>query len=585
MMVLAATNLWAGPIDANRAREIAKAFFSQEATRSASCDVELEWAGRDIAAPTASKSSTLSSVDALLYIFNRSDRAGFVIVAGEECANPIIAYSDDGCFDVDNMAPSTRAILSAWSRQIDAMPSVSLGSASPSSLVQAGQGKEMCYYNTALWDQEEPYNWECPIISGYRALTGCVATAMAIVCHYNKWPEKGTGTISEYSYTDDYDNDYHTIAAHTLGRTYNYGNMVHNYSNGYTTTQGNEVAALMYDLGTSVKMAYHYYASGTYSEYVADAMSAHFGYSKAALLKYRDYYSDSEWYRMLKENLDKCGPTLYSGVGEEGGHAFIVDGYTDKNYFHFNFGWSGYGNGYFMTPDIEFYEAQDAIFGLVPDKDGTSQYSDYLVLYSGGSYNGIECNTDTFEKNKPFEASIGYYANLGVVCFNGSVALAVCDKDDNVKQIVFERKNISLDAGYMNASSQSGLTITCDIASGDKLRVVYKGEYSADWQVMYGISDDIVDEILIGGGATMDNIADAVSLRYEKGDSGKRKLVIKSSLDIDYICTKTSNATTVALGSCTAGGESVIEFDSSTAGDYKLTFSNDRSSYSLDLRL
>ena len=102
---------------------------------------------------------------------------------------------------------------------------------------------------------------------------------------------------------------------------------------------------------------------------------------------------------------------------------------------------------------------------------------------------------------------------------------------------------------------------------------------------MYGISDDIVDEILIGGGATMDNIADAVSLRYEKGDSGKRKLVIKSSLDIDYICTKTSNATTVALGSCTAGGESVIEFDSSTAGDYKLTFSNDRSSYSLDLRL
>ena len=588
MMVLAATNLWAGPIDTNRAREIAKAFFSQEATRSASCDVELEWAGRDIAAPAASKSSTISSDDALLYIFNRSDRAGFVIVAGEECANPIIAYSDDCRFDVDNMAPSTRAILSAWSRQIDAMPSVSLGSASPSSLAAAGYGKELCYYNTALWDQDQPYNRECPVINGYKSLTGCVATAMAILCYYNKWPERGTGTISEYSYTDDYDNGYHTIAANTLGRTYNYDNMVHNYSNGYNSAQGDEVAALMYDLGTSVKMYYHYYASATFSEYVAEAMSTYFGYSKEALLHYRDDFSSDDWDRMLKENLDKCGPTLYGGVGNEGGHAFVLDGYTDKNYFHFNFGWSGYNNGYFLTPNIEFYANQDAIFNLVPDRDGTSQYRDYLYLmdytWNGRYYRGIECETTTFEKGVPFDATAGCFLNYGITDFDGEVAIAVCDKDDNIKQIL-QKNDTKLPSRYLSYAYYYDLSIDCSLADGDKLRIVYKGNYSDSWQIMYGTSDDVVDEILIGSAGTTENIADAVSLRYEKVGNGNRKLVIKSSLDINYNCTKLSNGTTISVGSCSANGEAVIEFSASESGDYKLTFSSDSSSYSLDLRL
>lgn len=44
---------------------------------------------------------------------------------------------------------------------------------------------------TALWNQNAPYNNLCPKISGSSTPTGCVATALAIVMKYNRWPDPG----------------------------------------------------------------------------------------------------------------------------------------------------------------------------------------------------------------------------------------------------------------------------------------------------------------------------------------------------------------------------------------------------------
>ena len=587
MLLFIVVNAIAQPIGENRAREIAKAFFACRTTRSASNDVELEWSGRNLYTTPSTQAATTTNDDALLYIYNSSDNSGFVIVAGQMCDTPIIAYSNEQGFDFDNMAESTREILAAWSRQIEASKPTIAKQKSATTLAEESYGKVVCQYDTALWDQIEPYNRECPVIDGYRSLTGCVATAMAIICYYNKWPERGTGTTQSYGYYDNYYN-YRYIDAYTLGRTYDYQNMLFNYSNGYSSTEGDAVAALMHDMGYAVQMAYHYESSGAYSENVAGVMSTYFSYSKQAILKRRDRYNDDEWDSMLKANLDKCGPTYYSGIGLEGGHAFIVDGYTNKDFFHFNFGWSGYNNGYFRTPEIEFYTGQDAIFDLVPDKDGTSTYRDYLSLteytINTSYFNGIACNSDDITTGSPFDITIGCIWNEGVATFNGDIAIALCSEDGQIKEIIATSTINGLDPAYITYISFEDICISSSINDGDRLRTMYKGSNSTDWIWMQGDSTSVVDEIILR--ASSGSIADAISLMYNTitDRNSQRTLTIATTRTISFECKK-SNGDIISSGTCQPGDKATITFDSNQSGNYTLTFTDREASYSIKLRL
>ena len=237
VLLLSSVSLWAGPIGEQRARQIAEEFFAQNATRSTADELTLEWAG-DVISETPAMGSELNT--SLMYIYNRGQNGGFVVIAGDSNIAPIIAYSFDTTLDISNMAEATRAILDAWCREVaharQAAKPVSGGSYD---MTTRANGE--LRYDTALWNQGEPYNWEAPIYDGYRSVTGCVATAMSIICHYNKWPEKGVGTTPEYSYEDAYGVS-RSVAANTLGRTYNYSNMLMDYNSGYTTTQGDEKA-------------------------------------------------------------------------------------------------------------------------------------------------------------------------------------------------------------------------------------------------------------------------------------------------------------------------------------------------------
>ena len=586
-LLLIIANVMAQPISESRAREIAKAFLAGHTTRSSSSDVELEWSGRNPYATPSTQASTATNDDALLYIYNRSNNSGFVIIAGQECDTPIIAYSDDRGFDFDNMAESTREILAAWGRQIEASKPTVAKQKSATTLAEESYGKVVCQYDTALWDQGEPYNRECPVIDGYRAVTGCVATAMSIICYYNKWPERGTGTTQSYGYYDNY-NNYRYVDSYTLGRTYDYSNMLFDYTGGYSTTEGNAVAALMHDMGYAVQMMYHYVSSGAYSENVARVMYSYFGYSKQAMLQIRDRYNDDEWDSMLKANIDKCGPTFYSGVGNSGGHAFIVDGYTNKNFFHFNFGWSGYNNGYYRTPEIEFYEGQDAVFDLIPDKDGTSTYRDFLFLtdYVIGSYsfNGIICDSNSITPNSPFDIIAGCIWNNGVDIFNGEIAVAIYNENDEIKEIIATSTLEDLSPNYLTYTIFEGVSISSNIDEGDKLRIIYKGENSTDWYWMQGSSPSIVDEILLRANAS--TIANAISLTYNKitDRNSKRSLTIATTRTISFECKK-PDGSILQSGTRQPGYKTTITFDNNLSGNFTLTFTEGEASYSIKLRL
>lgn len=302
-----------------------------------------------------------------LYVFNKQSKDGYVIVAAEDAVdNIILGYSDSGQFDADNMPENLRWWLGEYQKQINYAREIGY----KSSIKQSGRKTSTIVVapllGNVVWDQDEPFNNLCPTEGKNHCMTGCVATAMAQIIYYNKWPLKGQGKHS-YVWKGQ------TLTVDYSQSVYNYAKMRPIYEKGkYTEEEANAVAKLMYDCGVSVEMQYGVNSSGAYSEDVADALKKYFDYG--ASVKYysrMDYKGkEEEWDGMIRKELDEHRPVYYSGVDpSQGGHAFVCDGYKDDGYFHFNFGWSGSGNGYFITKLLatsvgNFAADQDIVIGI-----------------------------------------------------------------------------------------------------------------------------------------------------------------------------------------------------------------------------
>ncbi|MBQ4502322.1 MAG: C10 family peptidase [Alistipes sp.] len=522
----ASLSLTAAPINESKARKIAEDFFACNTTRT--LGVTLEWSGSDLNAQGAATRATVDNP--MLYIYNRSDNGGFVIVAGDDSVRPIVAYSFERAFEVDRVSPEAKELLNAWCEQIAAAD----GESRVVTRADVDLGDVIAEYQTAQWDQGAPFNNECPVFGSARAVTGCVATAMAIICYHNKWPQSVNATTPEYSYTDS-SNINQTIPANVINTTYNYDNMLLDYGGGYSATQGAAVAELIHDMGTMVKMSYGVAESSAFDKDAHAALVSYCQYSKSSKLVYHAGYTEEEWTALLQNNLKTYGPTYFSGSGESGGHAFVLDGCTDKGFFQINFGWGGYGNGYFLLPNIEFYEWQQAIIELTPDKNQTSTYEDYLLVYDNGTIPGLLSDATVYEQGKEFEVAF-CVDNKGIVDFEGTIALCLCDSIGQIKEKLVS-DNTTLKVGYYSWWTNQKVTITSTIETGDRLRIYYKGSNSggeAQWARAY--NPEAVNELIICGSA--EDIARSLTLnytpQYDNGENVVKLIEFRSDMAIQW---------------------------------------------------
>lgn len=564
--MLLALSLSAAPISEQKAREIAAEFFSSNATRSSAVQLELAWAGDD--ANNISAVRTRSTSDSvLMYIYNRTDSDGFVIIAGDDSApRPILAFSNNNTFDTQDVADGARMLLSDMCRQIEEASNSPLSTTEFST--RASTGKVVCQYETALWGQDSPFKDKSP-----HGRIGCVTTALAIVIHYNRWPSEGVGTTPAYSYKGS-DKVTYTVPANTLGQTYRYDNMLNKYKGvSYTKGQGDAVAALIYDIGTSVQARFDENNTTPLIDNWGGSLAEYFRYNKGNLKLQRMNYTDSEWLEMLKENLKTHGPTIYRGTHAEdnGGHAFVVDGYTDADYFKFNFGWNGSSNGYYLLSltEVNFPRNQAAIFHMSPDRDGTSTYSDYLGLRSftgsssGTHYYGIHTDATEYGSGDSFKCYVGY-RNLGASTFKGKIGVALCDKANAIKKVL-SSTTISRNSGSTNGNTFS---ITLDyntVEEGDRLKVVYKGENSSDWQIARKSQEGVIDEVLLK--VTPEQVAESLKLIYDK----QMKSLTFSSVHALKVVTKDSNGQQISQKELPAHTEYKMEINKSGEQTFSLS--------------
>lgn len=373
----------AEPISRQQAQQKAAAFLKQQKPQAKLATTAITKAPRRV-------NGQVVSDQAYYYVFNTEDNQGFVIASGDDVAIPILAYSDEGTFDEENIPDNMRAFLKGYEREIawaiehgyQVDPNASLSpidnilkldkrplSLKANARLRAAK-TDIPYMVTATWDQTTPYNTGVKYgttasnTTRYTATyTGCVATAMAQVMYYwgkTKDFRHGANAIPAYNYKISSQNylGQTTTTTYYVGEksflsTFSWDDMPDELVSKSTSAQKSAVGKLMEYCGASVKMEYSSSGSGALSEDIPFAMISYFGYDKGIKHVQRSQYSVNDWENLIYNELAEGRPVLMDGVDadELAGHEFVCDGYqANSNKFHINWGWgltSASSNGYF----------------------------------------------------------------------------------------------------------------------------------------------------------------------------------------------------------------------------------------------
>lgn len=430
-------------------------------------------------AKAKSRAATTASRSDAYYVFN-NDAGGFVIIAGDDAVTPVLGYTSTGSFDAENLPDGLKDLLKSYERQIAALGDSYQAN---QTATRAGFTGEKLL-KTAEWNQMAPFNKYTP--NNY--VTGCVATAGAIVMKHHGYPAKGAGSHS-YTWNGK------TLTAN-FEHDYDWASMPAKYD-GTNDAAFDGVARLMSDLGVAVEMQYAKSGSAAYIGNLISALQTYFGYSKLTYLASIDDVGAEAWNAKLRGEIDGNRPILYSASdASSGGHSFIIDGYKDES-FSVNWGWGGYCNGFYqigaLNPQSEgrptgdkYNIGQSAVIGLQPS-DGTEKVSGMGFLTNVGGLKKLNMNITDVKKGQRgaiFSVPIG---NRGDHSFTGEIVAALMNAKGEMREIVTIRpfKIKDLAPGYYYFSFSFSIESTVDAEPGDYLAIMAKEDGSEEYIELY----------------------------------------------------------------------------------------------------
>ena len=362
----------------------------------------------------------------LYYIFNRSD-GGYIVAAGDDCIDKVLIYSDSGCIDRKNMPDN----MAWWIREYERMMAFAIQKGISLKSQRKQNRENIDYLLTCKWDQGYPYNSLCPIGGdGKRCMTGCVATALAQIMYYYRWPDVGFGT-KEYTFAVDDNPQMQQSLSADFGKTsYQWNKMIDFYNGGdFSDDEKNAVATLMLHCGIALEMVYGTVSSSPILMLESNVLKNYFRYYYDIAQK--NNVSDEDFVKIVYHELSEGRPVLVGGNNKDGekGHLFVCDGYKD-GYFHFNWGWSGAGTAYCLPmelipniQDFDFSYNHRLIYNIRPFKGKMPTGQVYIETAQPGNLN----------QEMPEEANYANSLKISGV-LNGTDILTLrklCGKDEN----------------------------------------------------------------------------------------------------------------------------------------------------------
>ena len=526
----------AGNVSEDQARQIAVSFWqSAPVTRGGIPSLQMVFHSEDLV--------TRSSVQSpAYYVFDNTGGPGFVIVAGDDVAMPVLGYSFEHEFSKDNLPANLKAWLEYMRDEVNKArrSGAKAESAVTRAWSQVEVGTPVVELGTAKWNQMEPYNLLCPIVGGESTYTGCTATAVAIVMRYHQWPEKGVGTLPGYKILRG-----EVLPELPLGHTYDWKNMPLEYPYlGYSQVEANAVAVLMRDCGWMIFSDYGPIGSvGTMaSSYdIPSGLKTYMGYDKKARIISRNGYSTFEWNALMKGELDNSRPIIYAGFSVRSGHAFVLDGYTDQDYYRVNWGWGGYCDGYFLLTALDpegqgaggseggYNTSQTAVIGIQKDDGGTNlEELRYSERFNEQDLCGLIVD-ESVVSGRPFDLYSGCMKNSGSGTFTGELMFAVADKEGNIIEELYTMSVSDwLESQYF-CPSIGNVTINTLVLPGYRIRGYYRSANTPEWTLIKGNDEDgCVWDLLI---ADEYSIEETTQLTYNK-KSRLLRLLVKDGVSV-----------------------------------------------------
>ena len=522
LLVMSPLGALARVVGVDQAARVAATFLRVPQTRGGD-GVRLAWHSGRL------DRTTRAGEEPLFYVFEPTSGRGFVVVSGDDRVRPVLAYSLQGAAPqpdrlpdglawwIDNVSAQIRAARQSaagtgkqtGSPGTEAQTSADAqGSAIAKMWAGAEPGNVVVQLETAEWNQYAPYNLQCPMFGGEYCLTGCGPTAAAIIMRYHRWPERGRGTTEAYTGGRGV-----PTPARDLNHKYDWDNMPMIYESGYSEAEAQAVSTLMADIGHA---AHACYAAWETSSYISEELLyKYFDYDSGMYWALRENRTDDHWFGMLKAELDAERPVLYSGQGTPSGHYFVFDGYSDDDYFHVNWGWGGYCNGFFTLSALDPYagysynEDQRALLGMQPNTG--QEPEDWLYISDNIK---LDLEDGEVERGVPFAFSHLEIYNLTQLDFVGSIRVCLVDREGKVKEVVSDEDSYKIYAQSGITGIYLQCTITVPIDFGDRLRVYYKSKNSFDWHLVKPWDDSVTGwQVPV---ADEYNIAESTSLTFDR---------------------------------------------------------------------
>ncbi len=324
----------------------------------------------------------VKTIDAGSAYIYRTDGGQFIIAAGDDSATfPLLGYGDTTNGETSVIPPAMEWLVKGLTSRPMRKAAENVSRESISPMV------------TTRWNQDEPYNNDCPTERRSKTMTGCEATAAAQILKYFEYPAQGVGTAS-YTWKPSYGTSQNLIFNYDEN-PFDWDNMLDVYQQGeYTEAQSNAVSLLMYGLGVGMKMQYGYISSGCFDVDGANCLATYFKYDQGVTLPMAEFYTVEEWTDLVYRQIAQQRPVLYTGstVYNEG-HAFVCDGYdgAEGDFFHINWGWGGDYDGYYRLTALDpegqgigggsgaFTEANSIFKDLKPDEGGDKGILYYVL--------------------------------------------------------------------------------------------------------------------------------------------------------------------------------------------------------------
>ncbi len=569
-------SLSARPVDKNTAQKVAKNFYSERMSSD-------NYPG-------------ISSVNLVMfkgvdsyYVFNMKKQKGFILIAANDASIPVLAYSFHGSYSNTNQPENFAKTIEQYNLQLEYLKKNQIKATLDitrqwkkylkADNTKGGSIQSIAPLLTTVWAQGCFYNDSTPVdASGPcgHPVTGCVATAMAQVMNYYEFPYSGSGSHS-------YNSNYGMIGANFDSTIYNWSVMPDTLNSQSSSASVAQVAQLMSHCGIAVEMMYSAGGSGAFSQDATNAFAHYFNYDNGLQLLHRANFSDTVWEKMVRAELDSLRPLYYDGSGS-GGHAFVCDGYQSSNYFHFNWGWSGSHNGYYLLSALNpggmnFSNYCGAVFGMKPGvPQSCNGITDTLTAKAGnisdGSYGQDYQNNTTCSWLISPAGAVSVSLEFFTFDLQSNDSLFVYDGSNTSATLLGAFSGNSLPASLASSAGQMFVQFVTDnqnTASG--WSAYYRSEYCDGLVVLNNLTGSLTD------GSGLENYNDYTNCYWLISNNMNQNIHLDftsfdTELNFDYVDVYDGSSTTAnQLGSFS--GNQLPQSLTSTGGMMLIHFHSD----------